>query len=451
MLHIEDVVTSSVPVATNPLDKKSDIAFPPLWFSSLVWGIAALFYLSGFYQRVSPAVMTDELMRSFHISARELGNLSGFYFYAYVAMQIPTGVLVDSWGGRKLLIWGSISAAFGTFLFASTGNFALACLGRAIVGGATAVGWVVLLKLATHWFDGRNFAMLSGLGLFFGNVGALVAQVPLRLLIDRFGWRPVVLGSSGIILGIGLLAFFFIKNDPSDDGMLSYAPPTLQRRDHTKFLDLLSGFTRIFTYRNTWLVFFSQGAMVGAMLAFTGLWGAPFLKVRFGMRSTTAASVCSVMILCWAVASPICGALSDRIGRRKPIHLAGCFIATIGWAVLFYVNVLPLGVFVGVAALTSFACGAGVVGFAYTKESVPVRYLGTISGATNIGNMVGPMLLQPGIGWILDKEWRGSITNGVRVYGIPEFQTAFLLIIGWSVLACILLSLTRETYCKQSA
>ncbi len=298
-------MSATVPLAANPSEKKSEGRFPALSFSSLVWGIAALFYLSGFYQRVSLAVMTDELMRSFHISARDLGNLSGFYFYTYVAMQIPTGVLVDSWGARKLLICGSLSAALGTFLFASTGNFVLACLGRAIVGGATAVGWVVLLKLVTHWFPGRRFAMLSGLGLFFGNVGALVAQVPLRLLIDRFGWRPVVLGSSGIILAVGLLAFFFVKNDPSDDGSLSYAPPSLLQRDGAKFLDLLSGFTKIFMYRNTWLVFFSQGAMVGAMLAFTGLWGAPFLKARFGMRSTNAASVCSVMIVCWAVASPI--------------------------------------------------------------------------------------------------------------------------------------------------
>ena len=443
-------MSATVPLAANHSEGKNEGSFPALSFSSLVWGIAALFYLSGFYQRVSLAVMTDELMRSFHIGARDLGNLSGFYFYTYVAMQIPTGVLVDSWGGRKLLIWGSLSAALGTFLFATTGNFALACLGRAIVGGATAVGWVVLLKLATHWFPGRRFAMLSGLGLFFGNVGALVAQVPLRLLIDRFGWRPVVLGSSGIILAVGLLAFFFVKNDPSDDGSLSYAPPSLQRRDGTKFHDLLSGFTKIFMYRNTWLVFFSQGAMVGAMLAFTGLWGAPFLKARFGLRSTTAASVCSVMIICWAVASPICGALSDRIGRRKPIHLAGCLIATLGWAALFYATALPLSVFIAVAALTSFACGAVVVGFAYTKESVPIRYMGAISGATNIGNMIGPMLLQPGIGWVLDREWRGSITNGVRLYGVPEFQSAFLLIIGWSLLACVLLSLTRETDCKQT-
>jgi MFS family permease len=131
--------------------------------------------------------------------------------------------------------------------------------------------------------------------------------------------------------------------------------------------------------------------------------------------------------------------------------LAGCVISTIGWMLLFYVPGLSFGTFVVLAALTSGACGAVVVGFAYTKESVPVRYLGTISGATNIGNMIGPMLLQPGIGWMLDKEWSGATANGVRVYGIPAFQTAFLMMIGWSALACVLLSLTKETYCKQTA
>jgi MFS family permease len=444
-------LSAFVRVASNPFEEKHKAHFPPWWLSSLVWAIAALFYLSAFYQRVSPAVMTDELMRSFQISARALGNLSGFYFYAYVAMQIPTGILVDSWGARKLLIWGSISAALGTFLFGAAGSFVLACLGRAIIGGATAVGWVVLLKLSTHWFPGRRFAMLSGLGLFFGNVGALAAQVPLRLLINHFGWRAVVLGSAAIVLGVGLLAFLFVRDDPSDRSFQSYAPAALQRPDYAPSMHRLAGFTRIFAYRNTWLIFFAQGAMVGSVLAFTGLWGAPFLKSRFGLQSTRAALVCSVMIICWAVASPICGALSDRIGRRKPIHLAGCVISTIGWMLLFYVPDLSFFTFVVLAALTSGACGAVVVGFAYTKESVPVRYLGTISGATNIGNMIGPMLLQPGIGWILDKEWSGATANGVRVYGIPAFQTAFLMMIGWSALACVLLSLTKETYCKQAS
>jgi sugar phosphate permease len=165
-----DLQTSSSMAGVNPNPGLTDTTYPSTWLSSFIWGIAALFYLAGFYHRVSPAVMTDELMRAFGIGAASLGNLSAFYFYFYVAMQIPTGILVDSWGARKLLIAGSVAAAMGALLFGSTDNFAIACAGRAIIGGATAVGWLVLLKLATHWFPARRFAMLSGLGLLFGNL-----------------------------------------------------------------------------------------------------------------------------------------------------------------------------------------------------------------------------------------------------------------------------------------
>jgi MFS family permease len=442
------VSVTAVPSQSGVKDRTNHA---PLWLASAIWVIAALFYLTGFYQRVSPAVMTEELMRSFGIGAAQLGNLSGFYFYAYVAMQIPTGVLVDSWGARKLLIGGPIVAAAGTFLFGMTASFALACVGRAMIGGATAVAWVVLLKLATHWFAERKFAMLSGLGLFFGNIGALLAQLPLRLLIDRFGWRGVVIQSAAVIVAVGILAIIFVKNDPSDEGYTSHAPALLQRSDKNKLGDVLKGLGKIFKYRNTWLIFLSQGAVVGAILSFTGLWGTPFLKARFGLQTTSAAAVCSVMIVCWAVASPICGALSDKIGRRKPIHTLGCIIATIGWSALFYAAGISLGVFVAIAAITSVASGAVVVGFAYGKESVPIQYMGTISAIVNIGNMIGPMILQPGIGSVLDKKWSGAMLHGVRIYSVGAFQTAFVLVLGWLVIACVLLSLTQETHCKSAA
>ena len=390
-------------------------------------------------------------MRAFGIGANALGNLSAFYFYAYVAMQIPTGILVDTWGARRLLIAGSISAAAGTLLFGTTDSYLLACVGRAIVGGATAVGWLVLLKLATHWFPARRFAMLSGLGLFFGNLGALGAQVPLRLALEEFGWRTVVVGSATAILAVCVLAWILVYNDPADRHFASFAPRILQRREKTTISSILSGFQQVFRYRNTWLIFFAQGATVGSILAFTGLWGAPFLKARYALAPAEAAAVCSVMIVCWAVASPLSGALSDRIGRRKPVYWGGAIATTVGWAALFYTPGLPLPAFVAIAALTSVASGAVVLGFAYAKESVPVQFLGTISGATNIGNMIGPMLLQPGIGRVLDQQWTGRMAAGVRVYGVEQFQSAFLLIVAWCVLACVLIAFTKETHCKPAA
>ena len=424
---------------------------PPSWLSWLVWGVAAFFYLSGFYLRNSPAVMTTELMRDFSITAGQLGQFSAVFFYAYVLMQIPTGVLVDSWGARRLLILGSVLAAVGTFVFGATSNVALAMAGRALVGAATAVGWIVVLKLATHWFQAGRFAMLTGLGLMIGNIGALFAQVPLRLGVEGFGWRPVAIGSAAIVLCISGLAWALVRNDPVEKGYASHAPGVLQKTDHLSIWHLLKGFKHVFAYRNTWLIFFAQGGFVGTMIGFTGLWGPPFLQTRFDIPQTTAAAICSVMTICWAVSSPICGYLSDKIGRRRPIYISGAVTATIGFSLMFYVPGLPLWLFVALAGVSSAACGAVILGFAFAKESVPVHFLGTVSGAINVGNMVGPTVLQPAIGAVLDRRWSGQTIEGLRVYGLGDYQAALLLMVGWLAIACVLIAFTRETYCKPQA
>ena len=91
------------------------------------------------------------------------------------------------------------------------------------------------------------------------------------------------------------------------------------------------------------------------------------------------------------------------------------------------------------------------LGFAFAKESVPVHYLGTVSGAINMGNMIGPMLLQPAIGSILDARWTGATAAGLRVYHVADFHAGFLLIVAWSMLTIVLLSLTKETRCRPTA
>lgn len=428
----------------------SPLRFPPTSLALCVWGVGAFFYLAAFYLRNSPAVMTTELMRDFSISAVQLGNLSAFYFYAYVLMQIPTGVLVDSWGARRLLITGSLLAAIGCMLFGTTQVFELAATGRAITGAATAVGWVVTLKLATHWFPASRFATLSGVALMIGNLGALVAAVPLRILVEQFGWRSVSIASGAVMIGVGALAWAAIRDDPSARGYRSHAPAALRSSASVPLLQLLAGFKDVFRYRNTWLIFLAQGGIVGGILSFAGLWGVPYLRLRFDIPFTTAAAVCSVMVVFFAVGSPISGYLSDWFGARKPVYLSGVLVTAVGWTVLFFAPGLSLPLFVAVGGLTAFASGANVLAFAYAKESVPARFLGTVSGAINVGNMLGPTLLQPGIGWMLDRQWGGETVEGVRVYTTSDYHAAFLLVIGWCLASCVLAALTRETRGRQT-
>ena len=437
--------------AAQPLGSSANLATterrpPPASRSWIIWCIGAVFYLTGFYHRVSPAVMTDDLMRAFGIGGAALGNLAAFYYYFYVAMQIPTGLLVDSLGARKLLIAGAFISALGAFLFGATHSFVLACVGRAIIGGSTAVAWVVLLKLATHWFPSKRFAMLTGMGLLFGNLGALGAQVPLRIAIQHFGWRPVVFGSVVFVVIVGLLTIALVRDDPSDIGYVSYAP-----REEKRSQVSIWQFRSIFAYKNTWLIVIAEGGLVGAILSFTGLWGGAFLRARYGLQPTTAAAVLSLMIVCWAISSPIAGALSDKIGRRKPLYVGGCYVVAAGWIGMIYIPGLPLAGFIAIAVITGLATGTVAIAFAFARESVPSQFMGTISAFVNMGNMSGPMILQPAIGAMLDKKWSGQIVHGVHVYSAAAYKFGFLLMAGWLVISVILLSMTHETNCQQSA
>ena len=51
-----------------------------------------------------------------------------------------------------------------------------------------------------------------------GNLGALVAQVPLRMLVEHFGWRSVSIGSGGVMVAVGLIAWAVVRDDPAERG-----------------------------------------------------------------------------------------------------------------------------------------------------------------------------------------------------------------------------------------
>ncbi|MCF8051886.1 MAG: MFS transporter [Desulfobacterales bacterium] len=421
---------------------------PPLSLSWLVWGLGAAFYCFGFYQRVAPAVMTDLLMAEFHIGAAALGHLSAFYFYSYVAMQIPTGILADRWGPRKLLTAGAAVAGAGTVVFAAAPSLFWADLGRLLIGGSVAVAWVVMLKLASRWFHPRRYAAISGAALAVGVVGAVSAGVPLRLLVDQFDWRAVMFASGLVSLLLSVFIWRVVRDDPADKGFVSYAPAVLARENAGPG-GMVKGLSRVMAMRNTWLLSLAPGGIAGPVLTFSGLWGVPFLFTHYHLPQEAGAAVTSAFLVSWAFGGPVIGIFSDRIGLRKPLYLTGAAIALTGWAMLVYGPILSLPLLVLLVAITGFSCGAMIIGFAFVKESVPPELTGTALGVCNMGVMMGPMILQPAIGWVLDRKWDGMMVDGVRIYSLEAYQAGFSLMIAWAAAAVILVAFTRETHCRQ--
>jgi hypothetical protein len=65
-----------------------------------------------------------------------------------------------------------------------------------------------------------------------------------------------------------------------------------------------------------------------------------------------------------------------------------------------------------------------------------------------MGFMLGPTLLQPAVGWMLDRNWNGELLDGVKIHSLNAYHAGFTLMIAWAVLSFGLLFFTRETYCR---
>ncbi|HEX4858004.1 MAG TPA: MFS transporter [Usitatibacteraceae bacterium] len=418
---------------------------PPLALAWAIWGLGATLYFIGFYQRVAPAVLTDELTREFALTAVGLGHLSAFYFYSYVAMQIPTGILADRLGPRRLLTAGAAVAALGTALFAFAPNGIAANAGRMLVGASVGVAFVSMLKLASVWLPARHFALSSALAMAVGVSGAVFAGAPLRLMADQFGWRGVMGFSAALTALLALATWAVVRDDPAMRGYASHAPAAKAGHVPHVWADLKAALSD----RNVVLLFFIPGTASAIVLTFAGLWGVPFLTTHYAMTPARAASLCSLMMVAWAVGSILFSAASDRMGRRKPLFLGGLALTLMFWSLLIFVRGHSPVTLLLLVTATGFFAGCFIVSFAFAKESGPAHLAGTVSGIANMGVIQGPMFMQPAVGWFLDRQWDGSLVAGKRVFAFAAYQQGFSLMLVWGVISLALLAMTRETYCRQ--
>ncbi len=387
--------------------------------------------------------MTAELSVDFGLTASALGNLSAFYFYSYVAMQIPTGILADLWGPRRLLTAGAMVAAVGSLSFALSDDFAFAAAGRLLIGASVSVAFICMLKLANHWLNPKQFALASGMALVTGIVGAVFAGVPLYLLVESYGWRTVMAASSVFPVAIGLAIWFVVKDDPVEKGYKSYVTHEA-RVDDKPFRHAMRGLREVMLYRNTWLLAIVPGGIVGSILSFAGLWGVPFLSTHHGISSSDAAAICSAMLIIWAAGGPIFGVLSDRTGKQKLLYTAGCASVALCWGLVVFMPDMPVFALITVLMVAGLFSGSMVLGFVFAKESVPPRLAGTVSGVVNMGVMMGPMILQPAVGWMLDRSWEGELLNGAKIFDLVAYQNGFSLMALWAMASFILIIFTRE-------
>jgi sugar phosphate permease len=301
-------------------------AAPSYYLPWLIWSLAAAFFFTEYFARVSPSVMTAELMRAFKINAFALGTLASLFYYAYISMQLPVGILMDRYGCRRLLTVTALLCGLSCILFGIAHHLYIAELARFIMGFSAAFAFVGALKLASEWFPPYRFGLLAGMTQALGMLGAAFGEGPVSLLVAQIGWRSTMLLIGGILLLIALLMSITIKNRPHYTATSTPLPP----------LSLIASFLLVIKQPQTWINGIAVGFLYAPTETFAELWGPTYLENVHHLKPAIASSAVGMVFIGWFISSPIMGWVSDRLGRRQPIVIASVIGSFITMTLVLY-------------------------------------------------------------------------------------------------------------------
>jgi sugar phosphate permease len=399
------------------------------------FGLGLAAYLIGLFHRAAPATIAAELTQTFEASAAALGVLAATYYWVYTAMQIPSGVLADTLGPRRLLAGGGLIAAAGAALFALAPGFGAAAAGRLLVALGSSVAFVACLKLIASWYDARIFATLTGVVVLVGNLSSASAGGPFAWVLQSFGWREVILALAAASLVVAIASWVLVDELP-------------RARSVRLEAGWRKGLGGVLANAATWPIFLANFGAGASFMSFATLWAVPYLVDVHGMSRPVAANHVTVLLGVFALSGLVIGTLSDRMRRRKPLYAGGAALLFAAWTPL--IAGWPLG---GAASYVLFG-GMGVaaagmtLSWACCKEVNSPQYAGIATGVANMAIFLGPAVMQPVVGWVLDLARSGELRAAAHTQ--EEWHRALLVLAGLALFGFAAALFVRETHARNA-
>lgn len=416
------------------------------WMPLLVWFFGASFFLLDYIVRVSPSVLTPTLMAEFNTNAFAIGGFSGFFYYAYISMQIPVGILVDRFGPKRLLVMSTAICALSTFLFASMHSLVLGYFSRALLGFGASFALVGTWKLTSLWFNAKRFAMLAGTAQAMGMLGAMIGQGPMAVIYAIVGWRHALYGLTLLFLILCLLFIFVVKDF---NPYLSQSEVNLSEK-----VKVFTSLKKIMKNGQVWLNCLFVGLLYAPSACFGEQWGASFLSTQLNVSIQQASQATGIMFIGLAIGCPVLGFISDRIKARLPIMRVSILICLILLSLVIFGSALDLGPYLTLHVTTAllFVYGffnAGIViSYAMAAELNPRQVTGIGMSLANMASVIVGALMIPIVGFILVHLWNGTLHNGAPLYSVSNYQHAFVALPIMFIIGFIISFFQKETHCQ---
>lgn len=381
------------------------------------WLIATSVYLLAVFHRSTLGVAGLQAEQRFGISPAQLGVFVMLQLAVYTAMQIPTGVLVDRYGPRRLLVAAAATMGVAQLIFAVAPSYPTALLARAMLGCGDALTFVSVVRFASVNFVARRFPLVLAATATLGFAGNVVATLPLTAALHAFGWTPTFALVGALSVLSGAVVWCLLPAGPQ------FARSSRDVRQLVYSVRRVGGrVSDAWQTPGTRLGFWVHFSAMAATTTFVVLWGQPYL-ISQGFSAEAASSVLLANVLLSAVCSPLVGHLVGRHPRIR-VPMAVCCVAgtLLGWTLVLLVfpGTVPGPVIAPFVIICAIGGPVSSVGFALARDYNDPTIVGTATGVVNGGGWSATMVATLLVGIIL---------NAVGNTGPGAFRVAFVTLV----------------------
>ncbi len=407
------------------------------------WGIALLLGLGvmvNYIDRVNVSVAQHDLHQAFGITTVTFGWLLGAYSWTYALLQLPSGVLLDRFGVKRIgrvstFLWGvaSLGAAVAPGLSSFFGARLLLGVGEASTFPANA-------KATGYWFPIKERSLATAIFDAAAKFAPALGVPLVGIMMVRFGWR-FSFAATGVLSLIYFGLFYRFYRDPSEDKHLSErerafmaaggARPENVRREtkgaslgylarQKKVIGLSIGFASYnytFYLLLTWLPTYIASALHVDRMHSALYAGGPWLFAG-----------CVEMLVGGWLVDFLIKAGRDAVKVRRFVLVGGtslgmgilgaAFATTAGWA-LFWIS-LSIG---GLSAAASV--GWSIPGLIAPRESV-----GSVGGIMNFAVQISAISAPVVTGYVVGRTGSYAWAFGVAAIYLAVGVASYVVLLG---------------------
>jgi predicted MFS family arabinose efflux permease len=341
--------------------------------------VLSLCYSAALFQRLAFQGLAPVLVADLALDFRVLADLGAVFFWTYLLLMLPSGVLVDAFGARRVASVAAAASGVGCLMLAAADSALDVYQARIVISAGGAFAFVCMMRFVLVTFPERR-ASVGGRAIFIGNLGAIAAGAPLAMLLSVMSWRQIWAG-----LAVGWLMLVA--------AIRLLTPPDRSRSAvWTVVRDSAASIRVTLCCPRVWLGAAILAGLAGSHWACANLIG-PVVLAASGFDALEVGAAISFLVGGYAIGAVAWGWLGDRMSKEGLIFSA-CAVAASAWLAIGAMDArsIPLAMlFFLVAGLS-----AGAFGLVYGAVASfhPAGRSGVVVSAVNCGIPFGAASVQ---------------------------------------------------------